>query len=172
LNNDNDIINEFTGKYNFLSNFYPVPIDTGRRTYASVEHYYQAMKSMPGEIIEVKENNVLVKKTARQWVSEAKTPGEAKKRGKKVPLRSDWEIIKIPVMKWGLRRKFTQAEMAAKLLDTKNKILIEGNWWHDNFWGNCTCSKCQNPHGKNNLGELLMMIRNEVKNQKILIKRR
>ena len=25
-----------------------------------------------------------------------------------------------------------------QLIDTGDAMLIEGNWWHDNYWGNCT----------------------------------
>lgn len=166
-----NIIDEFKGRYRFLSNFYPTPIDTGRRVYASIEHYFQAMKSWPGVIIEIKENGQIANKTVRQWVSEAPTPGEAKRRGRKINLRSDWEDIKIPIMKWGLQRKFTQETLAKNLLETHNKILIEGNWWHDNFWGECKCNKCKNTLGENVLGKLLMEVRNELKQELILVKR-
>jgi hypothetical protein len=40
-------------------------------------------------------------------------------------------------------------------------MLIEGNWWHDNFYGSCTCNKCVNK-GENNLGKILMKIREEL----------
>ena len=60
-------------------------------------------------------------------------------------------------MKWVIGLKFTQnQEIKEKLLATGNSILIEGNYWHDNFWGNCLCSKCKYIKGRNNLGKILM----------------
>lgn len=170
-----NVIDEFRNKYQFLSNFYLVSIDTGMRIYDSVEHYYQAMKSWPGVLVKIgtitKIEENTTKKTVRQWISESPTPGEAKRRGRKINLRSDWEDIKIPIMKWGLQQKFTQETLAKNLLETHNKILIEGNWWHDNFWGECKCNKCKNTLGENMLGKLLMEVRNELKQELILVKR-
>lgn len=37
--------------------------------------------------------------------------------------------------------------------------IVEGNYWHDNYWGNCTCDKCKNIEGQNKLGKILMKIR-------------
>ena len=44
------------------------------------------------------------------------------------------------------------------LLETKDKYLEETNHWHDNFYGTCICKKCNN-QGQNNLGKILMKIR-------------
>ena len=59
--------------------------------------------------------------------------------------------------------KFAIPELREKLLATKDAELIEGNWWHDNFWGNCLCSKCKDIQGKNMLGKLLMKEREQIK---------
>ena len=48
------------------------------------------------------------------------------------------------------------------LLATGGEELIEGNWWHDNFFGVCTCGPCDGK-GKNNLGKILMRVREESK---------
>jgi predicted NAD-dependent protein-ADP-ribosyltransferase YbiA (DUF1768 family) len=43
--------------------------------------------------------------------------------------------------------------------------MIEGNWWHDNFWGDCYCNNKSGKHpeclkpGLNKLGLLLMNLR-------------
>ena len=50
-----------------------------------------------------------------------------------------------------LKKKFSDDDLKARLLLTGDKKLIEGNKWHDNFWGNCTCKKCENVEGKNML---------------------
>jgi len=57
--------------------------------------------------------------------------------------------------------KFDKERTVQMLLDTGSQELVEGNVWHDNFWGNCTCSKCPEP-GENHLGKLLMKIRSEL----------
>ena len=53
------------------------------------------------------------------------------------------------------------------LLSTGDQELIEGTWWHDKFWGICICTKCANK-GDNNLGKILMTVREEISLQKIL----
>ena len=145
------MIDRFDGEYAFLSNFYPSKItDVNDITYPTVEHYFQAMKTLRIE--------------EREKIAAAPTPGQAKHMGRKVALRSDWEQIKIRVMGIALRQKFSHyPELKAKLLATGEEELIEGNFWHDNTWGNCYCERCQNIKGKNELGKLLMTIRKELK---------
>ena len=46
-------------------------------------------------------------------------------------------------------------------LATGGAVLVEGNTWHDNYWGCCTCSRCAGRRGRNNLGRLLMKLRAE-----------
>ena len=96
-------------------------------------------------------------------------PGDAKHLGAKAPLREDWYKIKESVMRKALTYKFSQnLDIAKKLVSTDGFMLIEGNTWHDNFWGNCTCCEaggslktCLNP-GLNRLGYALMSVRNEL----------
>ena len=64
----------------------------------------------------------------------------------------------------GLRKKFANPELRDLLLATGDEELVEGNYWHDNEWGNCTCPRCKNIPGKNKLGKLLMQVREEIKN--------
>lgn len=61
-----------------------------------------------------------------------------------------------------LWQKFNQEPFKTKLLQTGSETIIEGNWWHDNFWGICQCKKCEYIEGENNLGFLLMHIRTEL----------
>ena len=68
-----------------------------------------------------------------------------------------------------LRAKFAVPELAEKLLkDTRDRYIEEGNNWHDNYWGNCSCEKCEKIIGKNMLGKILMRIRTDIKNQKLV----
>jgi len=74
-------------------------------------------------------------------------------------LRPNWDLMKISVMRKLLEQKFSQDEFISLLLSTKDKFIEEGNYWHDNFWGNCYCIKCKDKKGENILGKLLMDIR-------------
>lgn len=145
----NKTINAFKGSYRFLSNFAPCAVYMENVAYPSVEHAYQAAKTND---------------PALRIPFESGTAAEAKKRGSKLVLRPDWEVIKLAVMEMLLNQKFLQGtEYRAKLDATKGMELIEGNWWHDNFWGECYCGEkeaCKNG-GKNHLGKLLMKIRDE-----------
>ena len=136
------MINSFDGKYAFLSNFYEHPITEGKITFPTNEHYFQAMKTLD--------------LTERIAIARAGTPGQSKRMGRSVKLRSDWEEIKLSVMETALRLKFADPELAAMLKATGEEELVEGNWWNDTFWGVC------NGVGENNLGKLLMKIRAEL----------
>ena len=95
----------------------------------------------------------------RERVKKMKS-GEAKRWSHTIKVRSDWEDIKVAVMDELILIKFeTDEELRKKLLETGNAELIEGNTWHDNFWGSCICEKCGNK-GKNVLGKILMNVRN------------
>ena len=49
------------------------------------------------------------------------------------------------------------------LLSTGGGDLVEGNRWHDNFWGRCVCRACRRIGGANVLGTLLMQVRAELR---------
>jgi ribA/ribD-fused uncharacterized protein len=88
------------------------------------------------------------------------TPGRAKRRGRKVELRPDWEDVKLTVMLILIRDKFTRhPELTEKLLDTGDQELVEGNWWNDTFWGVCKGV------GENHLGRILMQVRSELRSR-------
>ena len=140
------MINDFHGKYFFLSNFSESAVVLDGVLYPTVEHAFQAAK--------------MVNESDRLAISNAKTPGEAKRIGRRGLMRTDWEEIKVDVMRQCLMRKFLlNPLLRQKLQDTGDEELIEGNTWHDNYWGDCSCSKCANKSGLNHLGRLLMEIR-------------
>ena len=145
------MIVEFDGEYEFLSNFYHSPFTHDGITYPTNEHFFQAMKTLDIE--------------TRKAIAAAPTPGAAKRMGRHVALRPDWEKIKVDVMRLGLILKFTDAELAEKLIATGDEELVEGNWWHDNTWGNCHCTECSRKGGRNLLGMLLMEVRKELQYQ-------
>ena len=142
------MIIEFEDKYAFLSNFYPSTFTHDGITYPTNEHFFQAMKTL--DIDE------------RKAIAAAETPGKAKRMGRQVQLRLDWEKVKLHYMELGLKLKFQDPELAKKLIETGDEELIEGNWWHDNTWGSCYCVKCSRIAGRNLLGMLLMELRKEL----------
>ena len=89
------------------------------------------------------------------------SPSDAKKLGRKVVLRSDWESIKFSVMQEIVDAKFDQnPDIANKLIMTNNEYLEEGNNWGDKIWGTV------NGVGANNLGKILMQTRERLKEVK------
>ena len=154
-------INSFRGRFVFLSNFYPCRIEHKGITYPSVEHYYVALKVTGMQFID---GVYYTGADFRELVARIPDAGDVKKVGKIVKVRSDWEEKKLGFMDWGVREKFKDANLANMLLDTGDLQLIEGNNWHDNYWGVCSCRKCGD-RGENHLGRILMSIRDELKQQ-------
>ena len=140
-----NVINKFRGEYAFLSNFAPCKVVYNGRTYRTVEHAFQAAKSL-----DVSEQKIFL------FVGE---PSEAKKWGRQIHLRPDWEQVKEGIMKDLLKQKFNNLNYKEKLLATDNSTLIEGNNHKDTYWGVC------NGVGKNRLGILLMEVREELRKE-------
>ncbi len=138
------MIDRFDGEYRWLSNFHPVSVMFEQREYRSVEHAYQAAKTLD------------ISQRAR--IQQAATPGLAKKIGRAVTIRSDWPESKLDVMLELLNQKFNseRPELRALLRATGDRELIEGNYWGDTYWGVCRGK------GENHLGRLLMLIRSEL----------
>lgn len=136
----------FSGPYRFLSNFYPVSIVYDAIQYPTVEHAFQASKTLDRD---------------QRLVCACKSTAAAAKRfGQIVKLRDDWNDVRINVMHTLLRMKFDLAAnpaLAKSLLDTCLVQLVEGNTWGDRFWGVCSGA------GENNLGKLLMLVREELR---------
>ena len=114
-------IREFKDEYRFLSNFYPSPFTHMGIRYLTVEHFYQAMKSLDHR------DHIAVAST--------QTPGQAKKAGQLVTLRPDWDYMRLLVMCTGIQIKFEDPTLQQRLLNTKDALLFEGNTWNDRFWG-------------------------------------
>lgn len=90
-------------------------------------------------------------------------PTEAKKMGRNVILRKDWEDVKIQVMTDVIEAKFRQhPELAQKLIDTQDTYIEEGNHWGDRVWGTV------NGIGANQLGKILMDMRTTLRQEQEL----
>lgn len=137
----------FKGKFRFLSNFYKCNIEYEGTTYPTAEHAFQAAKTSD--------------KNERKRILSSKNPVIAKRLGRKVTLRSDWEQVKVGILTEILRRKFQNPEMKKQLIATGKDKIIEENRWHDKYWGICMCKRCGGC-GDNNLGKILQQIRSEL----------
>jgi ribA/ribD-fused uncharacterized protein len=128
----------FRGPYRFLSNFYPSKIWYEGMDWITAEHAYQAAKTILSE--------------EKQTFRDLSLPSEAKKFGRKITIREDWNDVKLRVMSDIVLAKFDQnPELLEMLLATEDALLIEGNYWGDTFWGQCPVGT-----GFNNLGLILM----------------
>lgn len=144
-------IDSFSDKYAFMSNFSYSPMTFEGITVPTAEHAFQMMKATTREMME--------------FVAIAPTASQAKSRGRGVKIRGDWEQIKFDVMYRIQQEKYKQNPyIAAALILTGDAELEEGNWWHDNTWGNCKCERCRDIEGHNMLGNILMKVRGELRN--------
>ena len=141
----------FVNEYAFLSNFTPITVEYDGVLYRSVEHAYQAAKTVIPE--------------ERTWIRNARSPAQAKYAGRRVAIRSNWNSMRIEVMEYLLRQKFALGvsehhdALYNQLKNTKPRMLIEGNTWGDRFWGCCADKNGAFTDGENQLGKLLMKIR-------------
>lgn len=139
----------FHGEYEFLNNFYPAKLRFDGQIYYNSEAAYQAHKSEREE-------------DRRQFTT--LDPDTAKKLGNRLPVRPDWEEVKIPIMERIIYEKFTQnPELGRRLIATGDAYLAEGNYWHDVYWG----VDHETGEGENHLGKLLMALRERLKTEGI-----
>lgn len=139
MDNSRTKIDSFRGEYRFLSNFWYAKTVYKGIEFPTSEHAYQAAKSSD----------------ERMWryFATLETPGEAKKCGKMIDCRPDWEEVRVDIMLKLLQFKFSDVSLMDKLVATGDAEIIEGNVWHDVFWGVCRGV------GENRLGILLMGVR-------------
>ena len=139
------MIEQFSKENRWLSNFAPVEIVHEGITYPSVEHFYVAMKTddIP----------------TRERIAELETAGQAKKVGRLFDLPEDWDENKLVYMRLALEQKYNQEPYKQLLIDTGDQEIVEGNYWGDVFWGVDLKTKV----GENNLGKMIMEIREELK---------
>jgi len=139
------VIPEFRDEFRFLSNFHSSTITFGGMRYPTVEHAYQAAKSLDPDV--------------RLMIKNAKTPGKAKRLGRCVEMRPDWDEVKVEIMLNLVRKKFENPFLRPMLLATDDAELIEGNHHNDRFWGTV------DGVGQNVLGKILMRVREEIRSE-------
>ncbi|MBQ3915918.1 MAG: NADAR family protein [Ruminococcus sp.] len=139
------MINLFRGENYFLSNFYEKPLTYDGITYQNSEAAFQAQKTTDIDV-------------RRQFAD--LDPSAAKKMGRKLSLRPDWEQVKVQVMYEVVSAKFSQnPDLKEMLIATGDQELIEGNDWGDRIWGQV------DGNGQNLLGKILMRVRDELKGE-------
>jgi ribA/ribD-fused uncharacterized protein len=148
------IINDFRHEYGFLTNFHYKQVAYEGITYPTNENAYQAAKTDS-----LSERNKFINLS----------PREARNLGQKVQLIADWDNLRYDVMRKLVRQKFRWGWEREALVATAGATLIEGNWWHDNFFGicygetfkfgdtttGCHICKAKGLIGQNNLGKII-----------------
>lgn len=140
------IISEFQGEHRWLSNHVPCTVIYDTHTFPTVEHAYVYSKT-------------LVKEEQELFLAEMSdmSPGQAKRLGKSLTLRPDWEFVRLDIMRDLTKQKYSIPYYRNKLLQTADAEIVEGNNWGDTFWGKC------NGVGENNLGKIIMEVREYLK---------
>jgi ribA/ribD-fused uncharacterized protein len=135
-----ETIKSFNGPYSCFSNFYLREVKYKDKIYKTKEHAFQCQKATNQKDFD--------------YVFEAPTPFNAKRRARKILLRDNWNLVRTGIMKEIVFEFFKQHnDLRDILLSTDNVELIEGNDWGDIFWGVC------NGEGENHLGKILMEVR-------------
>lgn len=132
-------------EYGDFSNFANYGIMMNDKWWATVEHYYQAMK--------------FEDQAYQEKIRMAYTPKKAKAIAfQNRAINPNWNDIKYDIMYQAVLKKFqTHKELQQRLLETGNEYIVE-NAPSDYYWG-CGADGT----GQNKLGEILMQIRNELK---------
>ena len=142
------MIKEFRDEYFFLSNFFASPLEFEGIRYLNSEAAFQAQKCKTEE-----------EKRTFSYLN----PSEAKRKGRRVGIREDWEEVKDDMMYQVVKAKFEQNDdLLDRLLETGFQELQEGNTWNDRYWG----VDLRTGKGLNHLGQILMRIREETRSGK------
>lgn len=147
----------FSGERAFLSNFcqreFTIPpeenpFESKPFVVKSAEHAFQCQKATTLEDF----NSILSQPS----------PADAKYTARNIQMRSDWEDVKVDIMRRVLSHKFEDPELREMLLATGDDELVEENYWFDDFWG---VDSIHNLGGQNWLGKILMEIRDSIRGE-------
>lgn len=138
-----DVINQFKGEYDFLSNRFGCRFVWQGLQYGNAEAAFQSSKCM-----DASERKVYVGCSADKAVL----------RGKEQIPYPGWETARVSIMESILQEKFEQnPALMEKLKETGNRILINGNNKQETYWGIDLYSW----QGENHLGRIIMNIRDK-----------
>ena len=138
-----ELIDRFRGEYAFVSNFHRAPFRWCGKDYSTSEHAFQSAKTRD--------------QRQQERIRNARSPAKAKRLGRRIDLRADWERVKDDVMHSILQARFDVPELRDALLATGDAELVEGNTWGDTYWGRV------DGRGRNQLGRTLMRIRDDIR---------
>jgi ribA/ribD-fused uncharacterized protein len=142
------MIREFNGEFAWASNFWPARVIFEGDQYPTVEHAYQAAKTVNPEV--------------RRMILTASTAGQAKRLGRAIQAdewaQPKWPTVKIEIMFGFLQQKFTDETLRRLLVATGDEPMQEGNTWGDEYWGVSFATG----KGLNMLGILLMLVRSQI----------
>lgn len=140
------VIDKFRGEHFFLSNCCPADTPHRGRLFPTSEHAYMAARTDDADAVAA--------------ILATTDPLEAQRIGRAAALVGNWNQLRFAVMEEIVTAKFTHnPDLAAELIDTAGAVLVEGNTWHDQTWGNCTCDEHRDIPGGNALGAILMTVR-------------
>ena len=139
------MIGPFIGPHRFLSNFFPATVEFEGQVYPSVEHAFQAAKTLDP--------------VKREEIRRAESPGEAKRLGRNLDLRPDWSERRVEIMQELVRSKFREELLRSQLVGTGQEEIVEVSAWGDRFWG------VHDGMGENRLGKILMEVREEARKE-------
>lgn len=141
----------FRGRYAFLSNMAYSPFEMNGHWFLTAENAFHFWKC------KYREDAMRFEAGNPASIND---PYEAKKAGRKVVMRDNWNDIRVRVMEAVVEAKFSQNEnLAKRLLATEGIDLCENNTWNDTFWGKC------NGVGENHLGKILCKVRAKLAEQ-------
>ena len=142
------MIREFRGEFRWLSNFTRCHVHLDGRDFPSIERAYMSAKSDDQDW--------------KDFCERTELAGDVKKASRNIELISDWDEIKVGIMRECIDQKFNHPFLKAKLIATGDWHIQEGNMWNDKFWGVCLKTNT----GKNVLGELIMEKRRQLRGGK------
>ena len=136
------------GVYGEFSNFAPFSVEIDEKCWPTTEHYFQAQKFHGTE--------------REEAIRQVASPSIAAKMGRsrEFPLRTDWEQVKDEIMYRAVLAKFTQyRELRELLLATGDSEIVE-HTRNDSYWADGGDGT-----GRNELGKILMQVREELRQQ-------
>lgn len=133
------MISEFRGKFAFLANSYPCPVEMDGVCYPCAETAFYASRC--------------AYKTDRRKFATLSGP-DARKLAGHLTEQPDWTEKKLSVLQDVLRTKFSEPQLQRRLLQTGNEELVFSNPY-DTYLG------VADGKGANHLGRLLMELRSE-----------
>lgn len=135
------------GPFAAFSNWYPAEFEWKGVTWATSEHAFMSQKA-PND------------KAFQARLADSVDPADAKKWGRKVKLRSNWDQVKYDVMIEVCYAKFSQnPELRDLLLSTGDRVLHED--CPDPWWGGGP----NYPRGRDLLGKALMKVRSRLQRE-------